>query len=496
MAFIEPVSSLSIKRAVNLYTIILFMSFSGLLYWFGVDRYQDFIDSHNNSADTTSRILAFQINKSLIDKQHEIDIFVDDHKRKLVDLTKRPHDNSISQQLISRLKKYQLDFIDFNIISKSGKVIFGKLNSIDNESCMDDVNHYFSTGEHQFHLHSGNSKYHYDVISRLPADKTGAVYLFRFSVNEFSDLLNSSQTAEHKLVLVNNEVGGSFGVTSQGDIKRIIGGMNFKIFNGVNLSTIAKTKVKDTSWYIVDMRDNNLFTDYRNKILKEYFIVFYIFAMIVLFMRHILLKQDVKRSIAEDQLKSNHDQIKVLNNSLDLLSKSDSLTSLYNRRYFDEMIQHEWDRGQRTKETIICILLDIDYFKKYNDFYGHQAGDKCIQDISGLLKDTFRRAGDIVARYGGEEFIISMAGSSEEEAKVVLIKLQFALKKLKIAHQASDTDKYVTVSVGLATQIPTQNTSVEQLIRNADEALYKAKQNGRNQFVVHIEEKNVEWNVV
>jgi diguanylate cyclase (GGDEF)-like protein len=205
-------------------------------------------------------------------------------------------------------------------------------------------------------------------------------------------------------------------------------------------------------------------------------------------MRYILLRQDAKRSAAEEQLKENHEQIKVLNHNLEQLSKKDSLTGLYNRRYFDEMIRHEWNRGLRSQQEISCILIDIDHFKKYNDHYGHQAGDKCIKTISDLLKKNFRRSGEVVARYGGEEFIIAMADTGEEEARLSTVKLQLALKRLNLEHAASDTDDYVTISAGLAVYIPNKNLSVEDMIRDADEALYQAKEAGRDRLVVHIQE--------
>ena len=129
MTLIEPVSSLSIKRAVNLYTIILFLSFGALLYWLAADRYQAFIDSHENTAITTSKILAFQINKILIEKRREINIFADDNKNLLLALSDRADDADINQQLTDRLKKYQPDFIEFNIMSTTGHTMFGNLNS-------------------------------------------------------------------------------------------------------------------------------------------------------------------------------------------------------------------------------------------------------------------------------------------------------------------------------------------------------------------------------
>jgi diguanylate cyclase (GGDEF)-like protein len=129
--------------------------------------------------------------------------------------------------------------------------------------------------------------------------------------------------------------------------------------------------------------------------------------------------------------------------------------------------------------------MDIDYFKDYNDTYGHPSGDKCLKDLSLVMKDTFRRAGDIVARYGGVEFIIIMSDTNKEEAEATITLFKKELKKLRILNEASSIDKYVTISCGLITQTPSQSDSIEDFIRKADKALYQAKDKGRNQCVSH-----------
>jgi len=205
--------------------------------------------------------------------------------------------------------------------------------------------------------------------------------------------------------------------------------------------------------------------------------------LIALFMRNILLVQDEKRTTAEKQLQENNEQIKILNNKLELLSRTDSLTGLYNRRYFDEMIHQEWNRGLRSQQPLSCILFDIDYFKDYNDCYGHQAGDKCLIDISLVMKDTFKRAGDVVGRYGGEEFIVIMPNTNLEEAKTALRNYQKELARLRIPHKESSANCYVTMSEGFITTVPSKDETIEDIIRKADKALYQAKANGRNQWV-------------
>ena len=489
MPLIEPLSSLSIKRSVNLYTLVLLISFGALLYWLATDRYQVFVNTHENIANTGAKIMAFQVNNILKEQKREIDIFVDDSQDLLTKLSINPNNIEANQSLSNRLKKHQPNTIGYNIFTKAGTPLLKNSISSDHQFFIDDIKSYIQNGKHTIRLHPDGNGYHYDLISHLSSDQSDHIFLVSFGIDEMSDLLNSTQSQRHNLVLVNKKPNNSIGITSQGTIEKVSGTLNFQIHNGMDLITLSKTKVKNTNWYIVDMGDVDLFSDHRNKIITEFLIAYYIFAMIVLFMRSILLKQDARRSVAEEQLKKNHEQIKVLNNSLDLLSKKDSLTDLYNRRYFDEMATHELNRAIRTKKPLSCILIDIDHFKDYNDHYGHQAGDKCIKDISDLLKKSFRRSGDIVARYGGEEFIIIMPDSNEDEAKVAIIKFQLALAKLKIPHKASKTNDFVTASAGVTVQVPSAESTFEVFVKNADKALYLAKKSGRNQWAFHKEGK-------
>jgi diguanylate cyclase (GGDEF)-like protein len=483
MAFIEPVSSLSIKRAVNLYTIILFLSFGVLLYWLATDRYQVFVNSHENTARNTTKIIAFQINKTLIEKERVINIFIESYKDLITELSNNPEDDEIHQALNARLKKYLPDFVAFNIITSLGQPIIGDFNGDIGELCLEDINYYIKNGEQHIRLHPNHNIYHFDVINKYSINKTDQYFFVSFNISDIAELLSSTQPENHNLMVINKEANDLIEVTSKGDRQQISGRLDFRMSGDERLRVLSTTKIKGTSWDVIDLYDEGLFDNYRNKVIIQTFIVFYIIAMIILFMRNILLNQDKKRTIAEELLQENHEKIKELNDQLDLLSKTDSLTGLYNRRYFDEMINQEWNRGLRSGNSLSCILLDIDYFKDYNDFYGHQAGDKCLKDIATLMKDTFRRAGDIVARYGGEEFIIIMADSNEKNAMQAVALFQTELAKLKIPHDKSVANDYVTVSAGVVSQSPSRDESIEDFIRKADKALYLAKAGGRNQSV-------------
>ncbi|MGB3193137.1 MAG: diguanylate cyclase [Limnoraphis sp.] len=165
---------------------------------------------------------------------------------------------------------------------------------------------------------------------------------------------------------------------------------------------------------------------------------------------------------------------------LERLAKIDGLTQIANRRYFDEYLEREWKRLAREKQFLSLILCDVDCFKLYNDFYGHPSGDYCLKEIAQAISRTARRPADLVARYGGEEFVIVLPNTTLIGGLKVANLIRQEVKKLKILHAKSIVDSSVTVSLGVSTTIPHLELSPKTLIRVADEALYKAKNKGRN----------------
>jgi len=172
------------------------------------------------------------------------------------------------------------------------------------------------------------------------------------------------------------------------------------------------------------------------------------------------------------------------NRELERLSRHDGLTGIPNRRYFDSFLLAEIRRAAREREPLSLILADIDYFKSFNDCCGHQAGDDCLRQVAETLSTASRRPADLAARYGGEEFALVLPGTAVEGAVGVANSISQNLARLAIPHPRSEVSKHVTVSQGIASLIPDQQTLPEQLIEFADQALYQAKQRGRNRFVV------------
>ncbi len=192
-----------------------------------------------------------------------------------------------------------------------------------------------------------------------------------------------------------------------------------------------------------------------------------------------VLRQRVKRLIQQVRL---YQQLEDANHELQRLASVDGLTQLANRRRFDEYLQQEWQRMLREQIPLSLILCDIDCFKLFNDTYGHQAGDDCLRQVANIIQQAARRAIDLPARYGGEEFAVVLPNTEQEGAILVAQEIQLGVKRLAIAHASSKVTPVVTVSLGVASTIPSTITSPELLITAADKALYQAKAEGRDRF--------------
>lgn len=176
---------------------------------------------------------------------------------------------------------------------------------------------------------------------------------------------------------------------------------------------------------------------------------------------------------------------------LSLLSQQDALTGLANRRYLDETLDNEWRRALRHETPLTIMMVDIDYFKAYNDTLGHLKGDECLKEIAIAISSIAARSGDLVARYGGEEFLLLFPMTNAQQALIQVERLMSAIKKIAIKHPCSDVSPHVTISVGVATTTPRLNDSISAFVARADHALYKAKTNGRNQYKIAVNEEQI-----
>ena len=183
--------------------------------------------------------------------------------------------------------------------------------------------------------------------------------------------------------------------------------------------------------------------------------------------------------VLEQRVAERTGQLQILNAKLETLSSTDALTGIANRRRFDAVLAQEWSRSARLEQPLAVALVDVDWFKNYNDHYGHQAGDACLQSIAQCLAATICRSGDLVARYGGEEFVFIAPNTDASSSLGMASKVCEAIAALALPHQTG----HVTVSIGVASLVPAERDTPGHLLKNADSALYQAKAQGRNRAV-------------
>lgn len=187
---------------------------------------------------------------------------------------------------------------------------------------------------------------------------------------------------------------------------------------------------------------------------------------------------------AMERIAEMRDQLNRLNNELEALSQLDSLTQILNRRSFNEFAQQQWAQTKRHQQPISALMIDVDHFKLYNDHYGHPAGDACLKKVTQAIKSCLHRTNDLLGRYGGEEFVVLLPETDTQGAYCVAQAINKAICDLNIPHTTSMTGTHVTASIGGATCIRTTSHSLDELVKYADRALYKAKRSGRNRALV------------
>jgi diguanylate cyclase (GGDEF)-like protein len=185
-----------------------------------------------------------------------------------------------------------------------------------------------------------------------------------------------------------------------------------------------------------------------------------------------------------NELRQLNQKLQITNTELTYLSAIDDLTQVVNRRKFNEFLTHEWQRMLELGKPLSLILCDVDYFKSYNDTYGHLAGDQCLKQLAHTIREVTRTNLDLVARYGGEEFAIVLPDTNSTRAEGISKAILKRIRSLKIPHILSKPTGFVTVSLGVITMIPNSSSSLERLLQLSDKLLYKAKGKGRNTYML------------
>ncbi len=247
---------------------------------------------------------------------------------------------------------------------------------------------------------------------------------------------------------------------------------------------ISYTFVLFTTVYILDGNDTLIFNISLNAAFLS-LLGFYIIANYTrnLHLKNLYLKSESERlaNLHED----NNKKLYVLNQQLQSISTTDSLTKIPNRRAFDNHINKIWFQCFREQRLLTIFMIDIDDFKRYNDAFGHQNGDKVLQSIAYTMSNTLKRKDDLIARYGGEEFIAALPYTREENMLKFAESLIENISNLKIKTPSISNREFVTISIGIATCVPSSEIEFEELVEQADKALYKAKNSGKNCYFIY-----------
>jgi diguanylate cyclase (GGDEF)-like protein len=209
-----------------------------------------------------------------------------------------------------------------------------------------------------------------------------------------------------------------------------------------------------------------------------------LYGVVVVALAGIAERQERFSFLQELMVSHQSKELAELNRQLDRIAHHDALTGIPNRRSFDIASEREWEIALREQRSLSMLLLDVDFFKRYNDTYGHDSGDQCLKTVAQAIRDTMLRPADLAARYGGEEFVVLMPDTDAAGAAEVAERILQAVEACGIPHASSSAAPHVTVSIGITTLLPVPGQPLKDAIRQADEALYQAKENGRRQFRV------------
>ena len=279
------------------------------------------------------------------------------------------------------------------------------------------------------------------------------------TLKEVADFMNSDKTS---VVLVRNKNHGYIGVVTDADFTHKVAVKEYSV-NTTTIESIMSAPIKAV--------DGSIFMADANGIMCQSGI------------RHLAVTENGE-FIGLLSAMNFFEYYKDVEEHLSNLAINDGLTGIYNRRYFDETLAREWKRTMREKAPLSLIMLDIDYFKKYNDTYGHQAGDECLRQVATTISGALRRPADMAARYGGEEFVVVLPNLKLEDSAKFGETIRAKIEALKMEHKQSDANPFITVSLGIASVVPSSISSYEELVGAADKALYSAKNKGRNRVCV------------
>ncbi len=482
-----------------IFIVFLFLGAIAVLVYFSAsDHLEDFEEYHASLARGATAHGKDVIELYLSNLRHAINVFARQHFRQIRALATEPYNQKRFTELELSLKHFFPDVHTFAIADSKGDVILEDKKGFIGKGCKQNIRLFAldsSKSESGLRMHFDMFDYHFDMMMPvLLKDGKPAIFFVTFRPDKLTRYLASAQPENHTMYIIKND--------GSNQIELGVKGASIKperdpVLSGKDMHRVRfRRHIKNTQWDIVDLIDTGMWQSEFRQVLMQSLIVFTLFvgggfASLFKIASIENERKDTRQKLIEHEQeleRTVHERTQALmkaNERLEHLSLSDGLTGIANRRHFDAILNREIGRANRENKPLSLLLFDIDFFKNYNDCEGHLAGDDCLRKIAKAVDAEFKRGGDLTARYGGEEFAIILPGSDATEMQRQAERVREIIWNLNIPHPSSTVSDRVTVSVGGATLRRDQYKTANDLIDEADEALYQAKSGGRNKYRVY-----------
>ncbi len=457
----------------------------------------DFSQQQTALAQQASRHVRDIVTLTLASQRQAVKHFAQLHAQLISKLAASVDDAGLYDELDLLLGAYFPDMHSFTLADSRGNLLLGGSADELLEACVQNIQMY-SVDSNKVDaglvLHDGDDGSHYDMLSKLFMQDSRSIVLFiSFKPDSFVQTLKVVEPENHEMYIVRDDT-QSIEMSRQG-AKPVLSG-DTTLAPSALARLRARVPIENTRWDVVDIAAESLLSAVYSTVVTRASLIWLMFCVIGLLALLHSARVEKRRLLTEQKLKAHEAELEQIvrertdaltkaNERLQHLSLSDGLTGIANRRHFDAILNREIGRANRDNKPLSLLLFDIDFFKNYNDSAGHLAGDDCLRKIARAVDGEFKRGGDLTARYGGEEFAIILPGSDAEEMQKQAERVREIVWQLNIPHPDSSVAQRVTVSVGGSTLRGDQYKTGNELIDEADEALFQAKSGGRNQYRIY-----------
>lgn len=488
---------LAILRRYALAVLLFIAVITAFVSYVASQQMADFNRQQAALAKVTSHHARDVVELTLANQRKSIAHFTSLHAQLIRNLATAVDDAGVYDELELLLGTYFPAMHTFTLADSRGNVLLDGSVEEPGDACLKNIKMYAvdsSKVDASLRLHIDENGSHYDILGKLFVQNGQFIILFvSLRPDEIVRMLASVETDGHALYIVDDET-ALIEMSSQAARPLL---SRSEILSRQESDRIrARAHIDNTRWDVVDVVDGRLLAAAYTEIFSRAATMLLIFAVAGVMVLLRIARSEKQRQLSEQKLKEHEAELEQTvrertaaltkaNERLQHLSLSDGLTGIANRRHFDTILNREIGRAHRENKPLSLLLFDIDFFKNYNDSAGHLAGDDCLRKIARAVETEFKRGGDLTARYGGEEFAIILPGVDVDEMQKQAERVREVIWNLNIPHPNSSVANRVTVSVGGSTLRRDQYKTGNDLIDEADEALYRAKSGGRNTFRVY-----------